>query len=236
MSARGRVLVVGAGGLGSPAALALAAAPDRVSHLSIVDPDQVELSNLHRQILHGPADLGIPKVASALMALGRRAPLLEVLPIAARLEAHNAARMLVGHDVIIEGSDSIETKFLVSDTAVRLGIPVVIGGVVRWAGQVLTVLPGQTACYRCLFEDLPDGALPSCQDAGVMGPSCGVVGALQAGEALHLLCGRAPAYAGAVLVCDLLAGSYRRVPLSRRPDCPVCQAPGKPEPGRIAAA
>ncbi|MCS6914654.1 MAG: HesA/MoeB/ThiF family protein [Myxococcales bacterium] len=220
-----RVLLIGAGGLGCPAALALLAAPaGLVSGLTLVDPDVVELSNLHRQTLYTDADLGRPKVEAACDALHRLAPTLPAVGIRARLTADNAAALLPGHAALIEGSDSIATKFLVNDLALRLGIPAVIGGVVRWSGQVLTVLPGRgMACYRCLFEEEPTG-VPTCQEAGVLGPSCGVLGALLAAEALRLLRSEVPRFAGAILTADLLAGRFRRVPIAPRAGCPACAA------------
>lgn len=224
MSPTTDVCLIGAGGLGSPAALALCAFGACAS-LTIVDPDEVELSNLHRQLLLREADLGRPKVDAAADTLRRRGQ-VRVTPVRARLCAENAAALLGGHKVVVEGSDSIETKFLVSDTAVRLGIPAVVGGVVGFEGQVLTVLPGRTACYRCLFEAPPGPQaleeIATCQQAGVLGPACGVIGALQAAEALRLLRGAAPAFAGALLVADLRRDRHRRVPLRRRPGCPAC--------------
>jgi adenylyltransferase/sulfurtransferase len=166
-------------------------------------------------------DLGRPKVESAAATLGRTAPWLRVRQLPLRLSEDNAAEILAGWQVVIEGSDSIATKFLVSDRAVSLGIPAVIGGVVRFSGQVMTVVRG-AACYRCLFEEPPQEAPPSCQQAGVLGPSCGVVGALQASEALRILSGCPPRYAGGVLTIDLLAGRFRTVPVSPRPGCPAC--------------
>jgi adenylyltransferase/sulfurtransferase len=223
------VCLIGAGGLGSPAALALCASGACAS-LTIIDPDEVEISNLHRQLLLREADLGRAKVDAAADTLRRRAPEVRVTAVRARLGAENAAELLAGHRVVLEGSDSLATKFLVSDTAVRLGIPVVVGGVVGFDGQVLTVLPGRTACYRCLFEEPPGPQaleeVATCQQAGVLGPACGVIGALQAGEALRLLRGEEPAFAGALLVADLRRDQHRRVPLRRRPGCPACADAG----------
>jgi adenylyltransferase/sulfurtransferase len=213
------VLIIGAGGLGSPVALTLARAGPVT--LGLVDDDAVDLSNLHRQLLHGEADLGRPKVESGRDALLRHGA--DVVPIAARLGPENAREILAGWQVVVDGSDSIATKFLVSDTAVRLGLPAVIGGVVRWSGQLLTVLPGETACYRCLFEAPPAEAPPSCQEAGVLGPACGLIGALQAAEVRRLLAGQRPRYAGAVLVADLLSLRLRRVAIHRRTGCEACK-------------
>lgn len=224
-----RVLLVGAGGLGSPVALALArwASASRTPRLvlTLADDDQVDLSNLHRQLLHKEAALGQAKVLSAAATLAGAAPGLTLRARAARLTPESAAELCAGQDLLIDGSDSIATKFLVSDSAARLGVPAVIGGVVRFAGQVMTVRPGG-ACYRCLFEEPPpEGSTATCQAVGVLGPACGIIGALQAQEALRILTGAAPRYADAVLVVDLLRARYRRVPVPRRVTCPACATP-----------
>lgn len=220
-----RVLIVGAGGLGSPVALSLADSP-AVATLTIVDPDRVELSNLHRQLLLRDGDLGRLKVLAAADTLALRRSRVQkgqlvLQPIAARLAPENADTLLAAHDLLIEGSDDLTTKFLLNDWAVAQGVPAIIGGVVRFVGQVQTIWPG-AACYRCLFEAPPqDGAAASCQQAGVLGPACGVVAGLLAGEALRAL-SFAPSYAGAVLTLDLLRWQVRRVPLGRRRACAAC--------------
>lgn len=223
MPERPPVLLIGAGGLGSPLALTLTA---RGVPLTLVDGDRVELSNLHRQLLHSDARLGQRKVDSALAALRRVAPAAQleaiVEPIAEPLTPDNAAALCRGRALILEGSDSLPTKFLVNDTALCLGVPALIGGVLRFRGQLMTVVPGR-ACYRCLFEAPPPQA-PSCQAVGVLGPACGVVAALQAAEALRILAGHPPRHAGAILDLDLLTGAFRRVPLRPRPGCPACAA------------
>lgn len=233
-----RVLLIGAGGLGSPVALALAGdatlAPQL--RLMLVDPDVVELSNLHRQLLHGDRDLGRRKVDSAadrLAACGGQSVSCERL--AMRFTDACARELIAAHDLVVEGSDDLATKFLVNDVARQLAVPAVIGGVVRFSGQIVTVAPqcpgsgpaaaAAAGCYRCLFEDLPpEGAAATCQQAGVLGPACGVVGGLMAAEAARLLSGMPPLYAGTVLTLDLLRWRLRRVPLPLRPGCPACAA------------
>lgn len=213
----GRVLVIGAGGLGCPALYALAPA---VAALGIVDDDRVELSNLNRQILHRTEDIGRPKVESARDALWRRWPGLAIETFETRIDADNAASILRGWDVVLDGSDSFATKFLLNDVCVRAGVPLVHGACAQWTGQLMTVVPGH-ACYRCLFEaPPPPGAAPSCQEAGVLGALTGVVGTLMAEEALALLRG-APTLCGTLLVVDGHDDRRRRVRLRPRPDCPA---------------
>lgn len=219
------VLLIGVGGLGSPVALALAEAP-QLRQLTLVDPDCVELSNLHRQILLQAGDLGRPKVEAAADTLRLRRPRaasgeLHLATQAVRLTAENAAALIAGHQLVIEGSDDLATKFLVSDAALACGVPAIIGGVVRWSGQLTTTWPaGAGGCYRCLFEEPPsEGSALTCQQAGVLGPACGLIGGLMAAEALAAL-GGAPRYAGTLLTVDLLAWRLRRVPIPRRADCP----------------
>jgi molybdopterin/thiamine biosynthesis adenylyltransferase len=220
-----RILVVGAGGLGSPAALALAESGVRT--LGICDPDVVDASNLHRQLLHSDADVGRRKVDSAKDAIARVAPACEVV----RLPRPFCADMLPHFDIIVEGSDSPETKFAVSDACVHARKPCVIGGAIRWSGQVFPWRapsgPGDDAgCYRCLFEaPPPPESVPTCSEAGIVGPVCGVIGALQAAAAL-VLAGWADArhapQPGRIYTYDGLAGRMRDVPVRRRPDC-LCQ-------------
>ena len=230
-----RVLVIGAGGLGSPVALALTggpptARPARLAGLTLIDADVVELSNLHRQLLHGERDRGRRKVDSAADRLAARAPAVPCERLAQRLDGECAPALIAAHDLVVEGSDDLGTKFLVNDLALRLGVPAVIGGVVRFSGQIVTVLPagaagGPVGCYRCLFEEPPpDGTATSCQQAGVLGPACGLVGGLMAAEAMRILTGAAPLYAGAVLTLDLLRWRLRQIKLPPRPGCPACAA------------
>jgi adenylyltransferase/sulfurtransferase len=215
MSRRGRVLVVGAGGLGCPALYALA---PRVGALGIVDDDRVELSNLNRQILHRTHDVGRDKVDSARDALHRRFGDVEVQAMRARVTAANADAIVRGWDVVVDGTDSFAAKFVLNDACVRAGVPLVHGACVQWTGQLMAVVPG-SACYRCLFEaPPPPGAAPSCQEAGIVGAFAGVIGALMADEALAILAG-APTLAGTLLVVDGRTDRRRRVRVNPRPGC-----------------
>ena len=212
-----RVLVVGVGGLGAPAAGALAAAG--VGTLGLVDPDRVEASNLHRQPLYDAADVGLRKVDVAAGRLRRRHDGLRV--------ETRAERFVPGHvrgfDVVLDGTDTIAAKFAINDACVGAGVPLVHAGVLGFTAQLLTVLPGRSACYRCLFEEAPPpGDVPSCEEAGVLGPVPALAGALQAAEAIRLLAGPGPAYAGRLLVIDTRAGRWRAVPVAANPRCPVC--------------
>src|SRR5262245_32529985 len=180
-----RILVVGAGGLGSPAALYLVAAG--VGTVGVADPDAVELSNLQRQILHETKDVDRPKVQSGQARLEALNPSVLVVAHHLQITAANAASVLAGYDVVVEGSDSVETKLVVSDACVALRRPLVVGAVTGWDAQLLVVRPGVTACYRCLVRVAPPaGTVPACADAGILGPVAGVLGSLQAVEALKL--------------------------------------------------
>jgi molybdopterin/thiamine biosynthesis adenylyltransferase len=215
MSRKSRVLVIGAGGLGCPALLALA---PRVHTVGIVDHDRVEVSNLNRQILHRTEDVGRLKVQSARDALLRRFPSLNVETLRSRVEPDNVDAVVRGWDVVIDGTDSFDAKFLINDACVRAGVPLVHGAVVRFVGQLMSIVPG-SACYRCLFEAPPPaGIAPSCQEAGIVGAFAGVVGALMADEALALLDGK-PRLAGTMLVVDGLEDRRRRVAVKPRPGC-----------------
>jgi molybdopterin-synthase adenylyltransferase len=221
--ARARALVVGVGGLGAPAALVLARAG--VGSLVLVDPDLVEVSNLHRQPLYDDRDLGRPKVAVAAERLAAAAPGMRITARCERVDAGHAGA-LRAVDVVLDGTDAIATKFLVNDLCVEAGVPLVHAGVLGWRLQCLTVLPGRTACYRCVFEEAPPpGDVPSCSEAGVLGPAAVLAGSLQAAEALRVLAGR-PAWANRLVTTDLLAGRHRALPLAQNPRCPACIAVG----------
>ncbi len=216
-----RVLVVGAGGLGSPAALYLAAAG--VGTLGLVDSDRVELSNLQRQILHGTKSLDLPKVASAQARLEDLNPDVRVVPHELRLDRDNARDVLVAYDVVVEGSDTLATKLVVNDACVALGRPLVAAGILRWDGQILVVRPRETACYRCVYRrEPPEGAVPTCEAAGVLGPVAGVVGSLQAVEALKVCLGLETAAAGRLLLYDGAVAELRAITVRRDPACPAC--------------
>jgi MoaD family protein len=217
-----RVLLVGAGGLGAPAALALAEAG--VGTLGLCDFDRVELSNLHRQVVYRSADVGRGKVEAAADRLRARVPALRVEAHELRLGAGDGAadRLAAAFDLVLEGTDSFEAKFACNDAAVRAGRPFVSAGCVALHGTVVAVAPGGRPCYRCLFEAPPDaGDFPTCEAAGVLGAVAGVVGALMAAEGLRLLAA-AEAAEGAVLHYDALAGRVRRRRMQGRADCPSC--------------
>jgi molybdopterin-synthase adenylyltransferase len=215
-----RALLVGAGGLGSPAARVLARAG--VGTIAIADDDLVDVSNLHRQVLHRTADAGRAKADSAADAL-RRIAATEAVAIRERVHAGNVLDLVRRFDVVLDGSDNFATKFLINDACVLARVPFVHAGAIRWSGQVLAVWPG-AACYRCLFEELPPAASGmSCGEAGIVGPVAGVVGALQAEAAMALLDERAAGRRlSTLLVYDGLQGTIRRVEFAPNPSCRAC--------------
>jgi molybdopterin/thiamine biosynthesis adenylyltransferase/rhodanese-related sulfurtransferase len=221
----GRVLLVGAGGLGSPAALYLAAAG--VGHLALVDDDRVERSNLQRQVLHGDADAGKLKIDSGAAALRSLNPGIEVAGVPVRIDAANARELLAGQHVVIDGSDNFATRYAVNDACVALGIPDVHGSVFRFEGQVSVFWPGRDGdagpCYRCLYPEPPPPELaPSCADAGVLGVVPGIIGLLQATEALKLLLGVGEPLIGRLLHYDALRGRLDEFEVPRDPGCRTC--------------
>jgi molybdopterin/thiamine biosynthesis adenylyltransferase len=213
------VLVIGAGGLGSPVAMHLAGAG--VGRLGIVDSDAVEISNLHRQHLHFTPDLGVAKAASAAAKLRFLNPEIVVEDYYARIDADNAAGMVEAQDLVVDCSDSFATRYAVNAACCAAGVPLVEGGVVGWSGLVMGIRPGETACYRCAFPAEPADA-PSCTEAGVLGPAAGVIGSLQALEALKLLTGAVAPLTDAFLQVDLASLDVLRVGVRRRPECPDC--------------
>ncbi|MDQ3875714.1 MAG: molybdopterin-synthase adenylyltransferase MoeB [Actinomycetota bacterium] len=217
-----RVLLVGAGGLGSPAGLYLAAAG--VGKLGIVDDDEVDATNLQRQVVHSTARLGEPKALSAKRTLEELNPDVEVVPYLERLTSDNVDRILDdGWDVIIDGADNFPTRYLVNDASVWRGIPVVHGSIFRFEGQVTVFKPSDGPCYRCLFPEPPPPELaPSCAEGGVLGVLPGVVGSLQAAEALKLALGLGDPLVGRLLLYDALSAAFTEVVLRRDPNCPVC--------------
>jgi adenylyltransferase/sulfurtransferase len=219
----GSVLIIGAGGLGCPAAFALAAAG--VSRLGVVDDDRVDATNLHRQFLHGVAEAesGEWKAVSLGRALGRRFPGVSITPHVQRFDSTTAAALVGAYDVIVDGSDNFVTKFLANDAAVLAGKALVHGAAVGVGGQLLTVAAGGHPCYRCLFEEIPPtGVGPSCADAGVLGPVPGVIGALQGAEAARLARGESPAFSGRLIQYDSAGMLARVVPFNSNPLCGVC--------------
>ena len=216
-----RVLLVGAGGLGSPAALYLAAAG--VGTLGIVDPDVVDLTNLQRQILHGTAGVGAPKVASARARLHDVNPHVRVETGALRLTSDNALEIVSRFDIVVDGSDNFPTRYLVNDACVLEGKPNVYGSVYRWEGQLAVFATGDGPCYRCLFrEPPPPGLIPNCAEAGVFGALPGVIGAAQAMETIKLVLGVGEPMAGRLQIFDALAYRWRELEIRRDPGCPVC--------------
>ncbi len=215
------VLIVGAGGLGSPIALYLAAAG--VGRIGLVDFDRVELSNLQRQILYGTSDVGRPKVAAALERLTDVNPHVSLQCHEARFSVDNALELVSDYDVIVDGTDNFPTRYLVNDACVLSGKPNVYGSVFRFEGQVSVFSTGRGPCYRCLFPEPPDaGAVPSCAEGGVLGVLPGVIGTLQATETLKWILGRGDSLCGRLLLFDALEMRFREVELRRDPACPVC--------------
>lgn len=221
---RARVLLIGAGGLGSPAALYLAAAG--VGTLGIVDPDEVELSNLHRQILHGTADVGCAKVDSAARRLGEANPHVSVEAMRERFTAANAMDLARGWDVVVDGCDNFPTRYASNDACVALGIPNVYGSVWRFEGQVAVFAPALGGpCYRCVNPRAPEpGTVPGCAEAGVLGVVPGLVGTLQALEAIKLITGIGQPLVGRLLHIDALAMKFREFALRVDPRCQRCAA------------
>jgi adenylyltransferase/sulfurtransferase len=219
----GRALVIGAGGLGSPALLYLAAAG--VGTIGIVDFDAVERSNLHRQVLHGEDSVGVAKTASAAERLRDLNPDVEVVLHDVRLSSANALELFWAYDVIVDGSDNFPTRYLANDACVLTGRPLVYGAIFRFEGQATVFAASDGPCYRCLYpEPPPPGLVPTCAEAGVLGVLPGVIGSLQALEAIKLLAGIGASLAGRLLVFDALRSRFRELMIQKDPDCPVCGA------------
>ncbi len=216
-----KVFMVGAGGLGSPCGYYLAAAG--VGRIGIADADDVDLSNLQRQILHSTEDVGRPKVTSAKETMEALNPDVEVVPYAERLTSDNILGIIKDYDVIIDGCDNFPTRYLVNDACVFLDKPLVSAAVFRFDGQLSTFIPHQGPCYRCLYETPPPaGLVPSCQEAGVLGVLPGVLGVLQATEVLKYILGQGEILKGQLLIVNLLDMSFQRVKVPWNPKCPVC--------------
>jgi len=218
-----RVLLIGAGGLGSPAALYLAAAG--VGTIGLIDFDVVDRSNLQRQVLHGTAAVGTSKLASARARLADLNPHVQVETIETRLDASNALEHLRGWDVVVDGSDNFPTRYLVNDACVLLGLPTVYGAVLRFEGQVSVFDARRGPCYRCLYREPPPPELvPSCAEGGVVGVVPGVIGSLQALEAIKLVTGAGVPLIGRLLLFDGMKLQFREITLAKDPDCVVCGA------------
>ena len=216
-----KVLVIGAGGLGSPVCMYLAAAG--VGTLGIVDSDDVELSNLQRQILHGTSDIGRPKVDSAAETLSGINPGIHIVKHRLFVDADNLPELLAGYDFILECTDNFDAKFIINDACVKTGKPFCHGSVIRFYGEVMTYVPGRGPCYRCVFHKPPaPGSALSAAEAGVVGASAGVIGCLQASEAIKYLLDAGELLTGCLLTCDLLDMEFQKIPLLPDPDCPAC--------------
>ena len=230
MSTRGAA-IVGVGGLGAPAAAALVGCG--VTALTLVDDDLVETSNLPRQPLYDVDDVGLPKVEAAARRLRGWQPQLRVEPIRARVDAANARHVLAGHAVVLDGTDGLPSKSMLNDAALALGVPLVHAGAVGLDGQLFTILPGRSACLRCLFPELPaEDDLPTCQQAGILGPVVGAIGLAAAGEARRIVRGDAPALADRLAILDGARLRWRTVALRPNPRCPVCDAARAASPQR----
>jgi adenylyltransferase/sulfurtransferase len=215
-----KVLVVGAGGLGSPVLLYLAAAG--IGTLGVVDGDRVDLTNLQRQILHFTHDVGRPKTQSAQRTLEDINPEITVIPHQTVLASDNALEIIGGYDLVINGSDNFPTRYLVNDACVFLGKPLIDASILKWEGQATVFLPGR-GCYRCLFPTPPPpGAVPSCAEGGIVGAVAGFMGSLQALEAVKVLLGRDDTLANRLLIFDALSAEVRTLRWARNPSCPVC--------------
>jgi molybdopterin/thiamine biosynthesis adenylyltransferase len=217
----GKVLIVGVGGLGCPAALALTRVG--IGTIGLIDPDVVELSNLQRQILHSTPDIGRPKVLSAQEKLIRVNPEVSVIVHQDRLHEKNLSSLFRSYDFIIDGTDGVTTKFLINDGAVLTNTPFSYAGIFQFQGQLLTVLPRQTTCLRCLFPQVPPvDDIPTCQESGIIGSLAGSIGTLQALEAIKYFRGDEPLLTDRLLTYDALASHWREVQVRRSRHCPLC--------------
>jgi adenylyltransferase/sulfurtransferase len=231
-----RVLVVGAGGLGSPLILYLAAAG--IGTLGIVDDDVVDLGNLQRQVIHSTARIGSAKVASAAETVAALNPGVRVIQHRARLDNANAAALIADYDIVADGSDNIETRYVLNEACLAAGKPLVFASLLRFDAQITTFKayePGHNPCYRCLYPEAPPhGTLPSCAEAGVLGSLAGTVGSFQATEVVKELLGIGESLAGWLLLIDALEASVHRVRATRDPLCPLCGHLGPKDPAADA--
>ena len=217
-----RVLVVGAGGLGAPVLQYLAAAG--VGTIGVIDGDVVENSNLQRQVIHSDARIGMPKVFSAQKAMVDQNPFVSIRPYNRRLTREIAADLFADYDLVLDGTDDVDTRYLVNEFAVKGRIPLISGAIAQWEGQVSVFDPARGGpCYACVFpEPAAPGLAPSCAEAGVLGPLPGVLGTMMAVEAIKVISGAGETLRGSLLIYDALYGDTRSIKLSRRPDCTVC--------------
>jgi adenylyltransferase/sulfurtransferase len=216
-----KVMIVGAGGLGCPVGYYLAAAG--VGTIALVDNDNVELSNLQRQIAHSVKTVDVNKAESAKQTFEALNPDVNVIAIKERIDSKNILDLFRDYNIIVDGTDNFPTRYLINDACVMLKKPLVSGAILRFEGQVTTILPGDGPCYRCLFEEPPPpGLVPSCQEAGVLGVLPGVIGALQATEVLKLIIGKGKPLKGNLLIYDALGVNFRKVRIPKNDDCPIC--------------
>ncbi len=217
----GKVLVLGAGGLGSPAAFYLAAAG--VGKLGIVDNDKVDITNLQRQILHFTDDIGKAKTDSAKEKLAKLNPDIEIKTYQIKVTSENISDLIKDYDVVVDGTDNFPTRFLVNDACYFEKKPLVHGAILRFEGQVMTILPDEGPCYRCIYrEPPPPGLVPSCQQAGVIGSVAGIVGSIQANEAIKILIGKGKTLSGRLLVIDAFETNFRQMKTKKDKQCPIC--------------
>ena len=218
-----KVLVIGAGGLGSPALLYLAAAG--VGTLGVIDFDEVDESNLQRQIIHGQSDVGKPKAVSAKESIAEVNPLVDVIVHEERLDNDNVFGVFEQYDLIVDGTDNFATRYMVNDAAVLLGKPYVWGSIYRFDGQASVFWAEHGPCYRCLYpEPPPPGMVPSCAEGGVLGVLCASIGSIQVNEAIKLLTGMGESLIGKLMIYDALEMEYRKLSVRKDPDCPICGA------------
>ena len=216
-----KVLIIGAGGLGSPCALYLAAAG--IGTIGIVDSDKVELNNLQRQILHSKKDIGLPKVESAKDRLTKLNKDVEIVPYNIRITSKNILDIIADYDIIVDGSDNFPTRYLVNDACILAKKPLSFGAILQFHGQVTTILPYKSACYRCLFpKPPPPGTVPSCQQAGILGAVAGIIGTIQSNEVLKYLLGIGNLLTGKFLMFDALDMSFEKLEIQRNQQCLVC--------------
>jgi len=216
-----KVLIIGIGGLGSPAALYLAAAG--VGTIGLADGDVVEISNLQRQIIHDSALVGAFKTTSAASRIKALNPDVRILRYNERINAKNISEIITEFDFLIDGTDTFGSKFLINDACVKFNVPFSHAGVVQYVGQTMTVVPRKTACYRCMFQSPPPSdAVPNCSQAGILGSVAGILGCIQATEAVKYLIGKGDLLGDVLLHVDAETMEFRKIPLKRRESCPVC--------------
>ncbi len=219
--AKAKVFIVGAGGLGCPVGYYLTAAG--VGTIALIDNDTVEMSNLQRQIAHNVNTIGMPKVESAKKTFEALNPDVNIVAIQKRISKGDIIDLIKDYDIVVDGSDNFPTRYLVNDACFMARKPLVSGAILRFEGQVTTILPGDGPCYRCLFEEPPPpGLVPSCQEAGVLGVLPGVIGGLQATEVLKLILGKGDVLKGELLIYNALKTTFRKVKVPKNPSCPLC--------------